>query len=279
MNVLKLQATQPLPNVLLDGKKMPFFCSGPVFSLMQQHIHHQTDLPHRHLIALIKYSTPRVLMCFSFSQCYLITGNSCDDLHINYYICNYPASLGQLHTHRHMHKRASFFTDEVNPFNYILTTWVVFSYLFFILSILFFRFCFMFNSFDNFFLVYIYLVDIFCCIFCLTQFWFKYILVLWTFRYFRKPVMSDVSVAAANQATKISKTHVKKISWCSLSLISRREVRPQKRRGHTQEGSLPLFMYISSFVYQSVKEPKREKNQMDSNGSQKSVGKNSNPKL
>ncbi len=110
-------------------KKLPFFCSGPVFSLMQQHIHHQTDLPHRHLIALIKYSTPRVLMCFSFSQCYLITGNSCDDLHINYYICNYPASLGQLHTHRHMHKRASFFTDEVNPFNYILTTWVVFSYL------------------------------------------------------------------------------------------------------------------------------------------------------
>lgn len=123
MNVLKLQATQPLPNVLLDGvRKLPFFCSSPVFGPMQQHIHHQTDLPHRLLIALIKYSTPRVLIFCFFLQCYLITGNSCGDFHINYYICNYPASIGQLHTHRHKHKRVSFFTDKVNPFNYILTT-------------------------------------------------------------------------------------------------------------------------------------------------------------
>lgn len=127
VNALKLQATQPLLNVL-PREKMSFFSRS---SVMQQHIHHSTDLPPSPLIALIKYSPTRALIFLhqghfcSFSQCHLITGNSRDDLHINDYICKYPASLGQLGAH----KRASFFTDGVDELNYVLTTQAVFSYV------------------------------------------------------------------------------------------------------------------------------------------------------
>jgi len=66
--------------------------------------------------------------------------------------------------------------------------------------------------------------------------------------------MSDVqvvraSVAAATQATNISKTHKEKKNLLMFTVFDMREVRPQKRRGHTQKGSLHLLMCKSVHLY------------------------------
>lgn len=112
-----------------------------------------------------------------------------------------------------------------------------------------------------------------------------------------------LSCSCNSSYKNIKDTHGKKISWCSLSLISRKKVRPQKRRGQTQEGSLPLLMCISIHLYIRVWKSQKEMFcWKEPNGlewilihilqylytdalgshwshSHKSVGQNSNPKL